>query len=31
MHELLPEARIISVPAAGHILHFEALEAYPEP
>lgn len=30
MHQLLPEARFIAAPKAGHILHFEAVENYPE-
>ena len=30
IHQLLPESQVINVSAAGHILQFEAVEAYPD-
>ena len=29
MHELLPRARFVTAPGAGHLLHLEAIEYYP--
>ena len=30
VHQLMPHAQLIIAPEAGHILHFEAVDQYPE-